>query len=219
MGQEINPNKESIEGLKGLKGINFKQMQQIAPQQIAKEQTNWRDTTPINENIGTSELGKSIYDQDIITYAQTQDLENTRGELQPGYAQIGAGIAKMGVLAGTTFLNSTIGLGVGLATAATKGEWNGLWNNEFNKTMNQINEGSEEVFKNYYSKEELENPWYKNIGTTNFWADGILKNMGFTIGAIGAGALTGNALSTLLNGVKGGQFITSAAATLAAATG
>ena len=197
MGQEINPNKESIEGLKGLKGINFKQMQQIAPQQIAKEQTNWRDTTPINENIGTSELGKSIYDQDITTYAQTQDLENTRGELQPGYAQIGAGVAKMGTLAATTFVGSTLGLVAGIGTAIGEGRWSGLWDNAVSNTLYDINAKSEELFKNYYTNEEKNNHWYDNIFTANFLGDKILKNMGFTIGAIGAGALTG-ALGTSL---------------------
>ena len=43
--------------------------------------------------------------------------------------------------------------------------------------------------------------------------------MGFTIGAIGAGALTGGALSSILNGVKGGKFITGVVSTLASATG
>ena len=59
--------------------------------------------------------------------------------MQPTLDKWGAGLAKMGTLAGTTFLNSTIGTVVGIGTALDKKEWNGLWNNEFNKAMNQIN--------------------------------------------------------------------------------
>jgi hypothetical protein len=37
----------------------------------------------------------------------------------------------------------------------------------------------------------LNSPWYSNILSGNFIGDKVLKNMGFTIGALGAMALTG----------------------------
>ena len=109
-----------------------------------------------------------------------------------------AGTAKMGVLATTTFLNSTLGLAVGIGTAINEGRWSGLWDNQVNKYLNEINEASEKALPNYYTNEEREEPWYNNIFTANFLGDKVLKNMGFTMGAIAAGALTGNFGSSLL---------------------
>lgn len=138
----------------------------------------------------TSSWGESMFDEETATEAQFQELSDVRAENQPWYAQIGAGLAKGAILAGTTFLDGTIGLVLGAGTASNEGRWSGLWDNEFSRAMQSINEWSEEVLPNYYTKAELEQPWYENVFSANFLGDKFIKNLGFTIGAFYSGGVT-----------------------------
>ena len=138
----------------------------------------------------TSSWGESMFDEETATEAQFQELGDVRAENQPWYAQIGAGLAKGAILAGTTFLDGTIGLVLGAGTAINEGRWSGLWDNEFSRAMQSINEWSEEVLPNYYTKAELEQPWYENVFSANFLGDKFIKNLGFTIGAFYSGGVT-----------------------------
>ena len=137
-------------------------------------------------------------------------------------AKIAAGTAKMGVLAGTTFLNSTLGLAVGIGTAIGEERWSGLWDNEVSNALDEINKASEKLLPNYYSTEEMETPWTNNIFTANFLGDKVLKNMGFTIGAIAAGSLTGGGINSLLGSAArstGGKILTRTLAGAVSAAG
>lgn len=75
-------------------------------------------------------LGESIYDPGVATQEQIENLQDYRAEAQPWYAQVGAGLAKGAVLAGTTFLDGTVGLLVGGAEAISRGDISGLWDND-----------------------------------------------------------------------------------------
>lgn len=63
-------------------------------------------------------MSSSKYDQGLI--ANPDDMVNSikehRGQKQPWEAQLGAGIAKGVVMAGTTFVDSFVGLGAGIVT-------------------------------------------------------------------------------------------------------
>ena len=138
----------------------------------------------------TSSWGESMFDEETATEAQFQELGDVRAENQPWYAQIGAGLAKGAILAGTTFLDGTIGLVLGAGTAINEGRWSGLWDNEFSRAMQSVNEWSEQALPNYYTKAEQEQPWYENIFTANFLGDKFIKNLGFTVGAFYSGGVT-----------------------------
>lgn len=134
--------------------------------------------------------GESMFDEPTATEAQFQELGDIRAENQPWYAQIGAGLAKGAILAGTTFLDGTVGLIFGAGTAINEDRWSGLWDNDFSKAMQSINEGSEQALPNYYTRAEQEQPWYENIFTANFLGDKFIKNLGFTVGAFYSGGVT-----------------------------
>lgn len=136
------------------------------------------------------DFGSSIYDPELANYDQLANIQDVRAEAQPWYAQIGAGLAKGAILAGTTFLDGTIGLLVGAGEAIDRGDWSGLWDNDFSKAMQAVNEWSEEVLPNYYSTEEQNSPWYENIFTANFIGDKFIKNLGFSVGALYSGGVT-----------------------------
>lgn len=133
---------------------------------------------------------ESMFDEPTATEAQFQELGDIRANNQPWYAQIGAGLAKGAILAGTTFLDGTVGLIFGAGTAIGEGRWSGLWDNDFSKAMQSVNEWSEQALPNYYTRAEQEQPWYENIFTANFLGDKFIKNLGFTVGAFYSGGVT-----------------------------
>lgn len=152
---------------------------------------------------GTDYFGRSMFDPDVVigqTVADQGDttITDTRAENQPWYAKLGAGIGKGIVLAGTTFLDGTVGLLSGIGTAVSEGRWSGLFDNTVSNGLNEINRQIEDILPNYRTQEEQERPWYENLGTVNFWADSFLKNLGFTVGAL----YSGGAFTKALKGVK-----------------
>ena len=198
----------------GLKGIN-----------ILQKEFDFSDLTPIyvegrkpdSYGIGldipvyssTGDLGSSKFDENILTEEQISDVENMRAMKQSAIGKWANGITKGGVLAGTTFLDGTVGLILGATDAllniGNKEEtgletFSRLWDNEFSNGMAQINEWSEQVLPNYRTAEERDRAWYQNLGTANFWADTFLKNMGFTVGAFASG-------STFTKLMKGANLI------------
>ena len=159
----------------------------------------YRTNTYVPENYGASK-----YDSSIPTFAidaNGYSLDNLRAEQQSGLEQLGFGIAKGLGLAGTTFVNSTLGAIWGLGSAANGGSY---YDNEFMDWTNSVNEWFEEALPNYYTKEQEESAWYSptNLISANFWGDKFIKNLGFTAGAAAAGGVFAGglgAITTALN--------------------
>lgn len=163
----------------------------------------------VNYTETPSDWGNSMFDSGVANQYEFENYGDYRGERQPWYAKIGAGLAKGVVLAGTTFLNGTVGLVAGVGTAVTEGRWSGLWDNDFSRAMDSINKGAEEVLPNYYTQYELNQPWYTNIFTANFWGDKLIKNIGFTVGAFYSGGIYSKGLGAIMQAVKAGSKATS----------
>lgn len=168
----------------------------------ASQSDPYRDTQQMVKSplagTGTS-WGESMWDNRSANQANFENLGDIRAENQPWYAQIGAGLAKGAILAGTTFLDGTLGLLFGAGEAIRRGFDDdytksgavaGLWDNDFSKAMQSVNEWSEQALPNYYTREEQEQPWYENIFTANFLGDKFIKNLGFTVGAFYSGGVT-----------------------------
>lgn len=193
-----DPSTQGTGGLRGLDGINRLRERGInidtsilglARDYRGTMQEINRTATP-RQDIGFVGVNDSMFDEDITSATQLDNLANTRGELQPWYAQIGAGLAKGVILAGTTFLDGTLGLVLGGAQAIAEGRGSALWDNPFSKAMQSINDWSEEALPNYYTDAERNEPWYENIFTANFLGDKFIKNLGFTVGAFYGGGVT-----------------------------
>ena len=162
------------------------------------------------QNVGmdyiNTDLGNSIYDSDIHSKTMLDDLQEARGELQPGWSQLLNGTAKGVITAGTTFLNITVGTVWGIASAIQNGVNGdnmvaGYWNNSFTQAMNDFTKKVEEAIPNYYTQYEVENPW-SNLCTANFLGDKLIKNTGYVVGAAYSGLGVAGALgkaSQLLN--------------------
>ena len=148
---------------------------------------------------GTDYYGRSMFDPDVVigqTVADQGDttITDARAENQSWYAKLGAGIGKGAVLAGTTFLDGTIGLLAGIGTAIAEHRWSGIFDNAVSNGLNEVNRQIEDILPNYRTQEEQNRPWYENIPTVNFLADSFLKNLGFVVGTIYSGGLFTKAL-------------------------
>lgn len=193
-----DPSTQGTGGLRGLNGINRLRERGInIDTSILGLAKDYRGTmqeinktaTP-RQDIGFAGVNDSMFDKDITSATQLDNLANTRGELQPWYAQVGAGLAKGVILAGTTFLDGTLGLVLGGSQAIAEDRVSALWDNPFSKAMQSVNEWSEEALPNYYTDAERNEPWYENIFTANFLGDKFIKNLGFTVGAFYGGGVT-----------------------------
>lgn len=215
----------SRNGLKGLPGLNmrreptnmdFLRMAGITPsgRELNAQNRPLMDE-PVGIELGRLGVGESTYDQDIQTMSEAQNIGNFRGENQSGLVQVGNGLLKMTTTALTTLADGTIGtlwgLGQGIANLADEDEktgfWQGMWNNDFNKAMSNIQEDMEKIAPNYYTDEQLNSPWYSaaaNVLSANFLGDKLLKNAGFTIGALVALAVPGFDMAWLAKGISAG---------------
>ena len=161
---------------------------------------NWegRVQSPIMRNSnGRDYWGKSMWDEQVADANDFyNNLSDLRGQNQPWYAQLGAGLLKGVTTFGTTFLDGTIGLLYGVGSAIRNGDnktgWDRaaqIFHNDVSNALQDFNEFMEEFAPNYKSRDEENNKWYQNLGTMNFWADGLIKNLGFTVGAFYSGGV------------------------------
>ena len=162
------------------------------------------DFDALVEGTGQKAYGQRRVDPGFITDYQLENLEDTRAQRQSDFAKVFNGTVKGVTTAGTTFLNGTAGLLVGLGTGVInmfdsdeKSTFvSGIWNNVFNDLMNKANEKMEEILPNYYTNDEREHP-LRHIFNANFIGDKFIKNFGFTVGAMGSALAFGGTYGSL----------------------
>lgn len=228
----------------GLKGINRQQANDNADIDVGHFYNLWKNPNAFNnvpeENVGIQAAqvgyGDSQYDENITSVNQFEDINDIRANEQPWYDQIANGVAKMGGTALTTFLSSfgTLGAaaanGVGQIGDLISGEDNThmseIWDNDFTRTMTDIDNYMEESFKNYQTEAQQNKKWYERFGDAAFWADDVIKNMGFTLSAMASGSvfsgglgLMGKALNIAGQASKAGSVARNAASALFSASG
>lgn len=204
-----DPTTQGTSGLRGLKGLNEQENNEVTIFDLARDYRGamskiYQNHSP-KKAIGVAGINDSMFDKNITSESQLADLNNTRGELQPWYAQIGAGLFKGGVIAVTTLADGLAGSLFGIANiigAAANGEidsWRDVGDkfisNPWSVALQSINEWAEDVAPSYYTNAELNSPWYENIFTANFIGDKFIKNLGFTIGAAYSGRISTGVLS------------------------
>lgn len=175
--------------------------------------TNPTVSEDYTEQALASGFGTSKYD---TAYTPATDVEHNRALEQSWFAKVGTGLAKGGVTALSTLINTTAGtlwgVGSGLYELAADTNGNGRSfmdtldagvNNWVSEQTVKLQNWSEEFFTNYRTQEErtdkYQKEWYKHIGTGNFIGDSILKNFGFTIGAMGGGMAWSKLLSKAMS--------------------
>ena len=163
---------------------------------------NLKDYSPYTGNV-------KLTGEDDISY-----LDDLRARNQSGLEQAVNSAGKFGIYAGTTFVDGIAGtltgaanLIAGLGDGREASEhFSDFWNNPLSNAMTDIQQWSEKAMPNYRTAAELDAPFWKSAmglddGFINFWGDTVFKNLGFTVGAIGAAFLTGGA-SAEITGAK-----------------
>lgn len=227
--------KQGVSGLKGLRGVNTLPTSEELDYTLRMATTgrgapSLQDTTSIHPYDLDSQMGQwgtSKYDDTLLNAPLTDSqIQDTRYENQPWYDSLANGVVKMLGTAGTTFLSSLVGLPAGAATAINEGRWSGLWDNDVTQALGDVDDWLENNFQNYKSGAQEQNKWWQNMGTMNWWADDVIKNAGFTLGAAasmatGAGALglMSKALGLVNNVSKGAKIANGFVSALFSATG
>lgn len=132
---------------------------------------------------------------------------DSRAREQSQLGKITNGLVKMNIYAGTTFLDNTVGLLAGLlpytpigsvVEGVTGADLGGFLNNPFSRAMQNVRDWSEQQAPNYRTTEEMadQDRWWRHLNG-NFWGDTFLKNIGFTIGAMGSGSIAANGFQKL----------------------
>jgi len=142
------------------------------------------------------------------------DNEDLYGQGQSWGDKALNGLLKGLNLAGTTFLQGTVGLVVGLGNVISGNGANSFYNNDFSNAIERWNKNTENYLPNYYTKKERDAAWYEssNLFTANFLFDKFIKNLGFSIGAIYSGAAVTKALKLVpaINSLFTGEKATAA---------
>lgn len=182
-------------------------------------------TTDVGLQAAQAGYGESQYDDAVSTQSQLENLGEVRYNEQPWYDVLANGVGKMFGRAGTTFVSSLIGLPYGLFQAANQGRASALWNNDVTQGLANVDKWFEENLENYQSQEQQQDPHFR-FGDMNWWADNVISNAGFTLGAaasmaVGSGALglMGRSLGLVNNIGKTTRGATNLLSALFSATG
>lgn len=194
------------------RGLRFIGQEQVDPNNAAPVQerpssglrfigSGKQAVTP--EEVPTALFGADLANQsfeDFDFYVTSEmNPEEIRARRQSTGEKWANASVKMVGLAGTTFLDGTVGTVMGLGNAmfgdAEQGDaLDRFIHNDFSEAIHKTTEQMEEMFPNYRTRYENESPWYQRMagkGAANFWSDTIFKNFGFAIGAFGSGMATG----------------------------
>lgn len=175
--------------------------------------SQWEDT-PVQSSLlleteGKDYFGNSRFDNEISSQENFDNINEMRAQNEGALSKLGAGLAKGVGLAATTFLDGTAGLLYGIGQGIVEKRWSGLWDNDISNALHEVNQEMEFVLPNYRTEAEQNRAWYQNLGTMNFWADGVLKNLGFTVGAFYSGSAWTKGLQAigLIKGATSAQAV------------
>ena len=146
-----------------------------------------------------NDFGSSRFDNRATTLQEYSDPTDLRANAQSTLGKWGNALVKTGVQTATTFAN-VMNTAVGGLIYAALPETD-IVNNPVTRMLLSIEDQFEEWFPNYRTHAEQEAPWYKRMGTANFWADDIMKNIGFSMGSVAAAKLATKGLSSVVRGM------------------
>jgi hypothetical protein len=166
---------------------------------------------PTNQNTFNSPVqmiprSELLANQRYNIYERNRDLENVAGLQQSWADQLANGVVKFAAIGGGTFLQSfgTIPNTVSALKTGKLSELSGGPDGYESKVGDWLT-NIEDIFPNYYTRREKESPFLAALpfapGSANFWGDKIIKNLGFTAGAIGGAVVQDLAIGALTEGI------------------
>jgi len=139
-------------------------------------------------------------------YERGVDLENIYGLKQGPFSQLANGIVKMAGTAIGTFAQSFATL-PNTISALKSGNLKDLVGNPngYEGSIDTWMNNMDDAFPNYVTRHEKEHPFLAAIpgfaGSANFWGNSVIKNLGFTAGAIAGAVVQDAAVGLLTEGI------------------
>ena len=126
-------------------------------------------------------------------------LEEAYAQQQSGAEQWRNGALKFLGTASSAFLSGTAGTIYGLGSMVRNQRFASLFDNEINRKLDDKYKELENIVPNYMTQKQTDADWYSPdyLLTANFFSDGILKNLGYSLGTIGGGMVWAKALKAL----------------------
>lgn len=111
-------------------------------------------TQNISDIYGQTDYGNSIYDKDITSASQLNDIEDTRANLQPFSHKLGIGLVDF---AGKTLTATAGGIGTllyGVPAAIFNGKFSSIYDNDFAHILENANESLDNALTVHLSDRE-----------------------------------------------------------------
>jgi hypothetical protein len=181
----------------------FEQAYMQTAQKMAKPNISDVANTPIastkladTERYTNPNIGFNAFDS---------NLEQKYADNQSWYGAIGNSLGKIAYAAGSSLVQTLAAIPYTLAGVAT-GKLDMAYNNPVVNTLDQWSKDLETSLPNYQTAYEKQHPYYSYVTPWNFksftnsWGN-VLKNVGYTAGAIGGSVLIDSALAATTGGL------------------
>lgn len=130
-----------------------------------------------------------------------EDSEEAFALAQPWYKKWGNAFTKMLATTAGTFVNGLTAIPDTVASIHAGTPYDTTEGNAIDGWLKNL----EDEFPNYYTHEQQEHPFRAALpwsgGFANFWGDKVLKNFGFTLGAIGGAVVQDAGIGLLTEGI------------------
>lgn len=145
-------------------------------------------------------IGELYENKRFPVYDPTIDnMEDAMGQAQSSGEKIVNGLVKFMGTTATTFVAGTLGTLVGMEEVLRTQKLSSFYDNPLAKRLDDISSSLEDSYAHYKTARQQNASWYEydNITSMNFLMDGIIKNLGFSLGAFGAGFAWSSALKAI----------------------
>jgi hypothetical protein len=165
------------------------------------------NTSSFSSPISAIPRSELIANKRYDSYNRNVDLENIYGLQQSWADQLANGVVKMAGTAVGTFAQSfaTIPNTIGAFRSGKLSELSGGTTGGYESSIDTWMKNIEDYFPNYYTRKEKESPYLAMLpfapGSANFWGDKIIKNLGFTAGAIGGAIVQDLGIAAVTGGL------------------
>jgi hypothetical protein len=159
-------------------------------------------------------LSEVVANKRYNTYVRGMDLENIYGMQQSAWSQLGNSVVKMAGLGVGTFVQGFATI-PNTISALKNGKFADLSGgpDSYEAAIDDWTKNLEDYFPNYYTRKEKESPFLAMVpfmpGSANFWGDKIIKNLGFTAGAIGSALVQDAIVGAVTEGVGAAPLLAS----------
>ncbi|MCI4435493.1 MAG: hypothetical protein JHC33_01605 [Ignisphaera sp.] len=174
--------------------------------EISEMSRGVRGSTGWDSPIELVSKGELLSNKRYPMFQRDVDLENIYGLQQSWYSKLGRSLVKTGITAAGTFAQSLTDI-PNTVSAIKSGNISKLSGdpNGYEGSIDSWMKNMEDAIPNYMTREEKAHPYLAMIpfapGSANFWGESVLKNLGFTAGAIAGAALQDVAIGAITGGI------------------